>query len=189
MRILLIDDEPNRRAALEAPLRALHHEIVGPSSSCANLLEAVKRYQPHVILIDIKLPERDTLESLNQVTRATPRPIVLFTGPSPPSMIRQALRAGVTSYIVDGLSRADMQSILDVAVVRFEESMAMRKELEAAKEQLADRRDVEKAKGLIMTRRGVTEQEAHSQLNRMAMVQNLKLGEAARAVIATAEII
>ena len=130
--------------------RRSNHEVVGTSTSTSDLAAAVKRHQPDVILIDVEVPGRDTLESLSQVTRDRPRPIVLFASHSDPQTIRKALQAGVTAYVVDGLSPERLRPILDVAIARFEEFQALRNELEETKSKLADRRDIEKAKGLLM---------------------------------------
>ncbi|MCK5770993.1 ANTAR domain-containing protein [Algiphilus sp.] len=189
MRIMLVDDDPERCASIEASLRELGHEIVAMAPTDANLLDAVERRQPDVILIDVDAPGRDTLESLRQVHRNLPRPIVLFAESCEPATIRQAVRAGVTSYVVDGMSPARLKPILDVAIARFEEFEALKRELEDTKLKLADRRDVEKAKGLLMKRRGLDEDTAYSQLRRLAMTRNLKMGDAARAIISAAELL
>lgn len=189
MRVMLVDDDPERCASIEASLRELGHEIVAMTPTDADLLAAVQRRQPDVILIDVDAPSRDTLESLRQVHRNLPRPIVLFAENCEPATIRQAVHAGVTSYVVDGLSPQRLKPILDVAIARFEEFEALKQELEETKLKLADRRDVEKAKGLLMKRRDMDEETAYSQLRRLAMTRNLKMGDAARAIISAADLL
>lgn len=186
---MLVDDDPVRSAAIEESLRELGHEIVATTPTNADLLAVVERRHPDMILIEVDAPTRDTLESLRQVHRNLPRPIVLFSGSGEPLTIKQAVRAGVTSYVVDGLSPARLKPILEVAIARFEEFQALKQELESTKLKLADRRDVEKAKGLLMKRRQLEESEAYTQLRRMAMAKNLKIGEAARALIAASELL
>lgn len=189
MRVMLVDDDPGRRAAIESPLRALGHEIVGTTVTSADLYAAVKKYQPDVILIDVDAPSRDTLESLGQVSRSQPRPIVLFSNAADSDTIRRAVQAGVTSYVVDGLNAARLRPILEVAIARFQEFHSLKRELEETKSKLADRRDIEKAKGLLMKRRQLEENAAYELLRRMAMDRNLKLGDAARSLIAAAELL
>jgi two-component system, response regulator / RNA-binding antiterminator len=91
--------------------------------------------------------------------------------------------------VVDGLSAARLQPVIEVAIARFEEFQSLRHELEDARLKLADRRDVEKAKGLLMKRRGLDEPAAHELLRRMAMDRNLRIGDAARALLAAAELL
>ena len=89
--------------------------ILTPDHLHADLLAEVSRRQPDVILIEVDAPTRDTLESLSQVHRNLPRPIVLFSNSGEPATIRQAVQAGVTSYVVDGMSPARLKPIMDVA--------------------------------------------------------------------------
>ncbi len=188
MRIMLVDDDPERRNAIEQPLRMLGHEVVSIGTS-AHLMSAVRQNQPDVILIDVDAPSRDTLESLSQVTRDQPRPIVLFSQTADSETIRRAVHAGVTSYVVDGLSPIRLTPILDVAIARFQEFQSLRLELAETKLKLADRRDIEKAKGLLMKRRNLDESAAYEMLRGMAMDRNLRLGDAARSLLAAAELI
>ena len=66
---------------------------------------------------------------------------------------------------------------------------ALKRELDEAKGRLADRRDIDRAKGLLMQRRGLTEEQAYEQLRKAAMNRNLRIGDAARAVIAAADLL
>lgn len=189
MRLMLVDDDPARRDTLVEPLRALGHEIVAQLPAGADLPAAIERERPDVILIDVDAPSRDTLESLSQAHRRNPRPIVLFAQHSDADTIRRAVEAGVTSYVVDGLSPNRLQPILDMAIARFNAFDTLQRELREARTKLADRRDVEKAKGVLMKRRGLDEDAAYQALRRMAMDRGLKLGEAARALIVAAELL
>ena len=79
--------------------------------------------------------------------------------------------------------------MIDVAIARFGEFRALQQELDDTRLKLADRRDVDKAKGLLMQRRGLDEAAAYAMLRRMAMSRNLRLGDAARALISAAELL
>lgn len=188
MRIMLVDDDPLRLGQVEQALCAAGHQVVVRLGTRADLLSEVRRHAPDVILIDVDAPSRDTLESLNRISSDCPRPIVMFAGDDDSDAIRRAVRAGVSAYVVDGLSAQRLKPILDVAIARFQEHHALKRELDDAKTRLADRRDIEKAKGLLMRRRGFDEDKAYEQLRRLAMDRGLKLGEAARNLIAAAEL-
>lgn len=189
MRIMLVDDDPLRLAQVEQALCAAGHQVVLRLDTRADLLAEVRRHAPDVILIDVDAPARDTLESLNRISSDCPRPIVMFAGDGDGETIRRAVRAGVSAYVVDGLSAARLKPILDVAIARFHEHQALRRELDDTRTRLADRRDVDKAKALLMQRRSLSEDKAYEQLRRMAMDRGLKIGEAARVLLAAAELI
>jgi response regulator NasT len=118
------------------------------------------------------------------VTRDDPRPIVMFTQDQDRTMIREALKAGVTAYVVDGLSAERIRPIMDVAVARFEQSQALHQELQEARATLAERKVIERAKGILMQQRGCSEDEAYRLLRKAAMDGNKRLAEVAEQLIA-----
>ena len=145
--------------------------------------------QPEVIFIDVDAPGRDTLESLGQLNREHPRPIVLFAARSDPETTRRAVHAGVSAYVVDGLHPTRLSSLMEVAIARFELHQALRHELDQARIRLADQRDIEKAKGLLMKRRNLDEAQAYSLLRRMAMDRKQRIGDFARVLITAADVL
>ncbi len=189
MRVMLVDDDQSRLTMLHRALSDDGHEVVARLAADADLLDAVKRHAPEIVLIDVDAPTRDTLESLSQVTRDVPRPVVMFAAHSDADTTRRALRAGVSAYVVDGLVPSRLRSVIEVAIARFHEHRALVEELHDAKSRLADRRDIDRAKGLLMSRRGIGEDAAYEQLRKLAMDRNIRIGEAARVLIAAAELI
>ena len=146
LRVMLVDDDQTRLAMMEQALVAEGHVIVVRLDAQADLLAGVTLHQPDVIFIDVDAPSRDTLESLGQIHRERPRPIVLFAARSDAETAHRAIHAGVSAYVVDGLHPTRLSALLDVAIARFEVHQALSRELLAANARLADQRDIEKAK-------------------------------------------
>ena len=186
---MLVDDDRDRMRLLDEALCASGHEVVGRLLDTDDILGAVDSLQPDIVLIDVDSPSRDTLESLGVMSRDRPRPIVLFAQTSDSGTIRRAMRAGVSAYVVDGMTPSRLQPVIEVAIARFQEFQGMRRELENTKLKLADRRDVEKAKGLLMKRKGMDENCAYEMLRKMAMDRNVRLGDIARSLLAAAELL
>lgn len=188
-RVLIIDQSPERAAILEQALSDASYEVVGRLTSCANLTGQVAQLKPDVIIIDIESPDRDTIENMRHVTRENPKPIVMFAEQGNSEMIQIAVQAGVSAYVVDGLSKNRVKPILDVAIARFREFLALRTELTEAKNKLADRKVIDKAKGMLIVKYNMTEEEAYSSLRKMAMNRNQRIAEVARNVIAMLEML
>ena len=93
---MLVDDDRERMSLLDKALSSAGHEVVGRLLDTGDILDAVDSLQPDIVLIDVDSPSRDTLESLGQITRERPRPIVLFAQNSDSETIRRAMRAGVS---------------------------------------------------------------------------------------------
>lgn len=189
MKVLLVDADDERAAHLRRALHAAGYRVVGLIASAQALVESVKRLRPDVIIIDMASPDRDTLESMRFLSRDDPSPIVMFAERSDPETIRQAIRAGVSAYVVDRVSAERLKGIMQVAITRFEESQALRRELEDAKSKLADRRDVDRAKGLLMSHHGMNEDDAYKALRKLAMDRNVTIGEISRHLVAMADLL
>lgn len=189
MKILVMDADGERRAILREGLERAGHEVVGGGLPVANLTRLVQDLQPDVIIIDTHSPDRDTLEHVVVISQDAPRPIVMFSADNDIEKIRQVVRAGVSAYVVDGLSSERVQPIIDVAVARFEELQELRAELESAQGALEDRKTIERAKGLLMKKRNLSEDEAYRQLRKMAMDENLKLAQVADQVVRAAKLL
>ncbi len=186
-RIMLVDDDRGRLARLQGALSAAGHQVVIGLCARDDLLEAVRTHRPDVILIDASAPGRDTLESLNRVSREQPKPIVMFSGNGDTDFIRHAIRAGVSAYVVDGLVPERLKSLIEVAIAQFEAHQTLRREVDDARTQLRDRDDIDRAKAVLVQRSNVSEDEAYQTLRRMAMNRKLKLADLARALIAVTD--
>lgn len=189
LRILLLDEQAERFPVLEAALTAAGYVVVGKVTTADNIQTAVERSQPDVIIADLDSPGRDTLESMQALTRKHPRPIVMFTNDGDKSTIQLAVQSGVTAYVVDGMAPDRIRPILEVAMMRFQEYQKLRDELELTKLQLNERKHIDKAKGLLMKRKGLDEEQAYALLRRMAMDRHMKIAELARSIVAAAELL
>lgn len=189
LRVILVDADPERTVTLADALAGQDCEVVARLGPEADLAEQVRTLRPDVIVIDMDSPRRDTLESMRAIHRDQPRPIVMFVDDDDPGLIDQAIRAGVSAYIIDGLDAKRVRPILDVAVARFREQQALRDELEKTKAGLRERKVVERAKGILMEQRGLSEDEAYRQLRKLAMDQNKRLVEVAENLISFAKLL
>ena len=183
MRVLVVDESAERADVLRAALLAAGYEVTASLSSPLALLHTIERLRPEVIVIDTDSPSRDVLEHLVVMSQHTPRPVVMFAADRAPTTIREATRAGVSAYVVDGLDPSRIRVIVDAAVARFEEMQTLRAQLAEARERLAERKLVERAKGLLMKSRGLDEEEAYRLLRQMAMERSLRIGEVAQRIV------
>lgn len=188
-RVMLVDDDPERLQMLEQALAGEQHVIVARMDSGSDLAEAVHLHKPEIIFIDVDAPGRATLESLAQINRLQPLPVVLCAARSDSETTRRVVGAGVSAYVVNGLQADRVAALLEVAVARFEVQQNLRLELDAARTRLADQRDIEKAKGLLMKRKNLDEAAAFAMLRRMAMDRQQKIGEFARSLLSAADLL
>lgn len=187
--VLIIDENRVRAAIIEAGLREAGHERVTVLSDMQGLMRQIVELAPDVIVIDLENPNRDRLEHLLQMSRVVDKPIAMFVDQSDSSMMEAAIDAGVSAYVVDGLRQDRVKAIMDMAIARFNAYSRLRSELEGTRQALEDRKAVDRAKAILMKTRGMTEDEAHHLLRRTAMRENRRMGDVARALIASASLI
>jgi response regulator NasT len=186
---MLIDQNRGRVAILEQALIDNGYEVVARSSVEDNLIQRISETRPDVIIVDMESPDRDTLESMRCISRDQPKPIVMFTERSDQISITEAVKAGISAYVVDGMNPGRLNAIMEVAIARFREYQALRDELEETRNQLEDRKLIDKAKGVLMKLKGMSEADAYRVIQKMSMDRNIKIGEAARNVIIVADLL
>jgi response regulator NasT len=187
LKVVLVDDDPDRAASVRGALLQAECEVISLLASPLELYAAVAGLKPDVIIISSDSPSRDAIEHIALLNREAPRPVVMFSGDRSSDTIRAAIRAGVSAYVVDGLSVDRLMPILEVAVERFEAEQLLRDELTDTKSQLAERKAIERAKGIVMKQKKIGEDEAFQLLRKFAMDKGIKMAEAAEQVIELAK--
>ncbi|MEA2080749.1 MAG: ANTAR domain-containing protein [Pseudomonadota bacterium] len=189
LKALLVKDDPERSELLRQSLLDFGHTIVGETTITDDLLRTIEKTDPELLVIDSDSPGDMLLSRLRELALHRPLPVVLFTEEDSRAVISQAVRAGVSAYIVDGLEQHRLGAILDIAVARFNETKRLRQELDDTRANLLERKAVERAKGILMKQRGFDEPQAYHALRKMAMDKNLRIGQVAENVIAVAELL
>ncbi len=189
LRILLINDTSKKVGRLRTALSEAGFEVIDESGLTIDLPARVEAVRPDVVLIDTESPGRDVMEHVVMMTRDQPRPIVMFTDEHDPAVMRQAIKSGVSAYIVEGIHAQRLQPIMDVAMARFESDQVLRSQLQARDQQLAERKRVELAKGMLMKMKSCNEEEAYTLMRRQAMSKQQKLIQVAEQIIAMNELL
>ena len=201
---LVVDDPQDEQAlALVERSRSLRigllesgFNLVATLPADVFLTERLAQLQPDMVIVDAESEARDALEHVVMATRDAPRPIVMFTNDSDTSHVKDAVAAGVTAYIVEGLSAQRIRPILDVALARFQHEQALRQELHTARAErdelsaaMKDRRTIDQAKRLLMDKQHMSEEAAYARMRKTAMDKNLKLVEVAQRILDVAELL
>src|SRR5271157_3940299 len=110
--ILIIDDEPSGRRALESLLLGQGYGLAFASNGSEGLSLA-NRLEPDLIVLDVMMPGMDGLEYL-RVVRGSPRlaeiPIILVTALDDRSSRLAGLEAGADDYIVKPFDRIELRT-------------------------------------------------------------------------------
>ena len=186
VRIAIIDESASRASIIQEGLTEAGLTDTVVLTEREGLLAALQAVAPEVVLIDLANPSRDVLEEYFAVSRALARPIAMFIDKSDEETTAAAIDAGVSAYVVNGLTKSRIKPVLDVAVRRFQAFTRLQQELHDARSALAERAVIERAKMILMSRRGIDEPAAYALLRSHAMSTNRRIAEVAEAIV-TAE--
>ncbi|MCG5449833.1 response regulator [Micromonospora vinacea] len=117
IRILLVDDERMVCAYLRTILEAAPDvEVVGEAYDGAEAVEAVTRYRPNLVLMDLRMPDVDGLTAIEHLTRASAPPrIVALTTFDLDEYVLRAMRAGAVGFLLKSTAPEDLVNLVRVA--------------------------------------------------------------------------
>jgi response regulator NasT len=189
MRIAIVDESAARASVIQEGLASLDGCEIFVVTERRGLVARIGEIAPDVVLMDLGNPSRDMLEEYFAVSRALARPIAMFVAESDDDAIAASIDAGVSAYVVDGLSAGRIRPLLDLAVRRFNAFARLQADLIEAQGKLAERDAVDKAKRILMKGKGVSEPEAYAELRRKAMSSNRRIADIAEALVTAHELL
>jgi two-component system, response regulator / RNA-binding antiterminator len=185
--ILIVDDSSDRALLIEQALRDAGHFNVRTIHQIKGIAREIETQAPDVIVMDLGNPNRDFLEHMFRLSKSLRKPIAMFVDQSSDEAMLNAVEAGVSAYVVDGLKRERVKPILDLAIARFKAFEKLRGERDDAIQALADRKVIERAKGILMRLQNISEPESFETMRNAAMQQKKTLVEIACTIIAAAQ--
>jgi response regulator NasT len=188
LKALIVDESPIRAAIIEDGLREAGFHRVHRLATTERLIARIGEIDPDIVVIDLANPQRDTLEQMFLVSRLVKRPVTMFVDQSDSDQTRAAIEAGVSAYVVDGLRRERVKTIVEMCVTRFRAYERLEKELDAARNALEERKTIDRAKAVLMKAKGLNEEAAYALLRRTAMNQKKRIAQVARSVLTASEL-
>jgi DNA-binding NarL/FixJ family response regulator len=114
LRIIVADDQASVREGLVVLLGLLPDiEVVGAAANGAEALDLVAGQKPDAILLDLRMPVLDGIETTRRLTALHPDvAVVVLTTYADDSSVLAALQAGARSYITKDADRAHIAQAL-----------------------------------------------------------------------------
>ena len=184
IRIVLAEDEAIIRLDLRETLQEECYEVVGDVGRGDQAVEMVDSLKPDVAIFDIKMPGMSGLEAAKIVSDRKICPVVMLTAFSQREIIEQARDAGALAYLVKPFQKTDLVPAIELAIARFAELKSLSGEVAALGAQLEIRKLIDRAKGVLIDKHQMSESEAFSFIQSMAMSQRMKMGDIAEQIIA-----
>jgi DNA-binding NarL/FixJ family response regulator len=117
IRVLLVDDEELVCAFLRTILDSADDlQVVATAGDGADAIEAVARYRPDVVLMDLRMPGMDGLTAIGHLTARPDAPVVVaLTTFDTDDHVTRALRAGAAGFLLKSTTPEDLIGLVRVA--------------------------------------------------------------------------
>jgi DNA-binding NarL/FixJ family response regulator len=109
IRVMVVDDHPMWRDAVERDLQAEGFDVVGVAADGTQAIARFPAARPQVVVLDLQIPGPNGVEVTAQVLQHDPSARVLILSASGEQAdVLAAVKAGATGYLVKSASRAEL---------------------------------------------------------------------------------
>jgi DNA-binding NarL/FixJ family response regulator len=109
IRVLVVDDHPMVREGLRSMLGGDGVRVAGEAASGAEALRRAAERNVDMVLLDLELPDMDGLAVLRRLREVDARlPVLIVTMHQDPALVRRAVEAGATGYVLKGIGRGEL---------------------------------------------------------------------------------
>ena len=125
LRLMLAEDEQYERDYLEKVIKESYPTLLDVVCKAANgveLLEQIERCEPQIILLDIKMPRMDGLETAEKIREIYPdAQMVIVSAYGDFAYAKQAMKLGISEYLLKPYMDSELMEVLDRVIARIRE--------------------------------------------------------------------
>jgi response regulator NasT len=184
-RVVVAEDEAIIRLDLKEMLEEEGFAVVGEAADGDAAVRLAEEQRPDLVIMDIKMPGLDGLQAAERITEHDLAAVLILTAFSQRLLVQRAADAGAMGYVVKPFQKSDLMPAIEIALARYGQLAALKKETASVSERLAVRKLVDRAKGKLMDREGMTEAAAFRLLQKRAMNERRPLRAIAEEVLNT----
>ena len=117
-KILVVDDDPEVRLALELRLKANGYTVALAEDGEKSIVQT-RLHMPDLILLDLGLPAKDgfsVMESLKSDKSMASIPVIILTGRDRASNLDRAFKAGIDAFLQKPVQNARLLAVIRQAL-------------------------------------------------------------------------
>jgi DNA-binding NarL/FixJ family response regulator len=116
VRILIADDHDVVRSGLKSMLAGADVKVVGEAATGAAAVKFALENEVDVVLLDIRMPDGDGLNSLGRIRLDKPNlPILMLSYVDNPAYLARAVALGANGYLLKGCTREELLEAIKIA--------------------------------------------------------------------------
>jgi DNA-binding NtrC family response regulator len=129
MRMMLVDDEERFLTTTQKLLAKKGYEVFTAASG-AEALDLLEKKIIHVVILDVKMPGMDGIETLKEMKKHFPlTEVIMLTGHATVESAVDGLKSGASDYL---MKPADIDELIAKAGEAFEKRMRLEEKIRAA---------------------------------------------------------
>ena len=115
LRLLVVDDHEVVRQGLVSLLeRREHFQVVAEAGTAAEAVEMARKFEPDIIVMDVRLPDGSGIEACREIRAEFPRTrVVILTSYPDEEAVLSAIIAGASGYLLKQIRGRDLVSALE----------------------------------------------------------------------------
>ena len=169
VRVVIAEDEAIIRLDLKETLIEEGYLVVGDTARGDHALELVAEHEPDVVILDIKMPGLDGIETARRIAANHDAAVVILTAFSQRELVDRAIEAGALAYLVKPFQRSELIPAVEIARTRHREMRSLTDQYRTLADRLEARKTIDRAKGLLIDESGLSEAEAFRFIQQAAM--------------------
>jgi AmiR/NasT family two-component response regulator len=181
-RAVIADDESIIRLDLKEILEGDGYLVVGEAARGDDALEMIKKLEPDLALLDVKMPGLDGIEVARQL-KGSNTVVVLLTAFSQRTLIESARDAGVVAYLVKPFRSSEILPKLAAILNPAINEPAHVAEVRHIDDKIETREIVQRAKEQLMAERGLDEPAAFEVIQQSAMRGRTRMRDIAQQIL------
>jgi AmiR/NasT family two-component response regulator len=187
-RLFIADDDSIVRQDLREALERMGYSVVGEAGDGVQALRLVRRLEPDLVLLDLRMPGLDGLEVAEAIARAELAPVVLLTAFADTSVLQRGQDAQIYAFLTKPFRETDLQAAIETAGAQFARMCALKEEARRLRADASARKLIGRAKSILMRRFGLSDAEAFHRLQSRSLDTGRSLREVADAIVVSSRL-
>ena len=112
MKVLIVDDSLIIRNSIKNWLVDLDLEIIGTASNGKDAVKMVASEKPHIVTMDITMPEMDGLTALEEILKIAPNTnVIIVSALADKDTALAAIKKGAASFILKPFNKEELEEV------------------------------------------------------------------------------
>ncbi len=163
---------------------------VSPSfSDLGSLRHNLRIFTPDLVIMRVLCADAEMAERFARDLSEHSCAAIVFAQYASAGVAAACIKAGVTTFVVDGFAPTRLAAIIAVAMARFEQGRELKLKMRRLVAGVQERKAIERAKAILMRRRDLAEPLAYQALRKMALDRGKRVYDIAQTIVKAEELL